>query len=109
MHPVIAVNAAHLKSAYKGTIFIYPGLTGNDEAYIFWHLELVVEMKTTELGIHSIHCLQKPVCQCDLWKMVMHIPSLCLSLTGVKDWISHCPKFSQGIMQQIVFIILSQM
>ena len=27
-------QAAHLKSAYKGTIFIYSGLTGNDEAYI---------------------------------------------------------------------------
>ena len=34
MCPVIFVNAAHLKSAYKGTIFIYSGLTGHDEAYI---------------------------------------------------------------------------
>ena len=34
MHPVISVDAAHLKSAYKGTIFIYSGLTGNEEAYI---------------------------------------------------------------------------
>ena len=32
MHPVISVDAAHLKSAYKGTIFI--SLTGNNEAYI---------------------------------------------------------------------------
>ena len=38
MNPVISVDAAHLKSAYKGTIFIYSGLTGSDEAYIlvFW-------------------------------------------------------------------------
>ena len=35
MHPVILVDVAHLKLAYKGTIFIYSGLTGNDEAYIF--------------------------------------------------------------------------
>ena len=34
MHPVISVDAAHLKSAYKGTIFIFSGLTCNDEAYI---------------------------------------------------------------------------
>ena len=34
MHPVISVNAAHLKSAYKGTIFIQSGLTRNGEAYI---------------------------------------------------------------------------
>ena len=27
-------DAAHLQSAYKGTLFIYSGLTGNDEAYI---------------------------------------------------------------------------
>ena len=33
MHPVISVGAAHLKSAYKGTILIYSGLTGNDKAY----------------------------------------------------------------------------
>ena len=33
MHPVILVDAAHLKSAYKGTIFIYSGLTGNDKAF----------------------------------------------------------------------------
>ena len=57
MCPVISVNAAHLKSAYKGTIITYSGLTGNDEAYILG-LELVVEMKTTELGIHSTNCLQ---------------------------------------------------
>ena len=34
MCPVILVDAAHHKSAYKGTLFIYSGLTGNDEAYI---------------------------------------------------------------------------
>ena len=26
--------------------------------HMFWHLELVVEMKTTKLGIHSTNCLQ---------------------------------------------------
>ena len=31
---VISVDAAHLKSGYKGTIYIYSGLTGNEEAYI---------------------------------------------------------------------------
>ena len=34
MHLVISVDAEHLKSAYKGTIFIYSGLTGNHIAYI---------------------------------------------------------------------------
>ena len=34
MCPVISLDAAHLKSAYKGTIFIYSCLTGNDKAYI---------------------------------------------------------------------------
>ena len=63
----------------------------------------------------AIQTLQGIDCDKDLQSinivtmMVMHIPSSSLSLTGVKDWISHCPKFSQGIMQQIVFIILSQM
>ena len=28
----------------------------------------------------------------------MQIQSLCSCLTGIKDWISHCLKFSQGIM-----------
>ena len=32
-NPIISVDAAHLNSAYKGMIFIYSGLTGNDEAY----------------------------------------------------------------------------
>ena len=31
---MISVNAAHLKLAYKGRIFSYSGLTGNDKAYI---------------------------------------------------------------------------
>ena len=34
MCQVISVDAAHLKLAYKGKIFICSGLTGNDEAYI---------------------------------------------------------------------------
>ena len=34
MCPVISVDAAHLKSVYKGILFIYSGLTGNDEACI---------------------------------------------------------------------------
>ena len=108
MCPMISVSAAHLKSAYTGTIFIVQGWLGMMK-HIFWHLESVVEMKTTELGICSIRCLQKPVHQCHLWRMFIHIPSLCLSLTGIKDLISNCPKIPQGIMQQIVFIILSRM
>ena len=76
--------------------------------HIFWHLELVVEMKTTELGIHSTNCLQWVVHLCHQWSMVIHIQSLCLSQTGIKDWISLNGKFSQEIMQQIVFIILSR-
>ena len=31
---IICVDAAHLKSCYKGTIYIYSGLTGNEEAYV---------------------------------------------------------------------------
>ena len=34
MDPVISIDAAHLKSAYRGTIFIHLGLTGNEGAYI---------------------------------------------------------------------------
>ena len=56
MHPVISVDAAHLKSAYKGKKVIYAGLTLMTK-HTLWHLEFVVEMKTTELGIHSSDCL----------------------------------------------------
>ena len=35
VHPVISVDAAHLKSCYKGTISIYSGLTGNDDVHTF--------------------------------------------------------------------------
>ena len=34
MYAGISIDATHLKSLYKGTIFIYSGLTGNDEVYI---------------------------------------------------------------------------
>ena len=34
LQPVILMDAAHLKSCYKGTISIYSGLTGTEEAYI---------------------------------------------------------------------------
>ena len=99
---MISVNGAHLKSAYKGTIFTYSGLTGNEEAYIL-AFGISGGNEDYRTGIYSIHFLQNPVHQCHLWKIVNHIPS------GIKDWISHCLKFSQGIMQQIVFIILSRM
>ena len=33
--PVISMDAAHLKSCYKGTISIYSGLTGTEQAYIW--------------------------------------------------------------------------
>ena len=32
--PVISMNAAHLKSCYKGTIYIYSGWTGTEDSYI---------------------------------------------------------------------------
>ena len=63
MHLVILVDAAHLKLAYKGTTFIYSGLTGNDEAYIM-AFGIVEGMKTTELGIHSTNGLQRLVHLC---------------------------------------------
>ena len=108
MCPMISVDSAHLKSAYKGTIFIYSGLTGNDKAYI---LAIGISGGNEDWRTWNTFntCLQEPVHQCHLWKMVMHTPSSCSSLTGIKDWISHCPIFSQGIMQQIVFIILNRM
>ena len=34
MHPVISIDAAQLKLVYRGTIFIYSGVTGNDKAYV---------------------------------------------------------------------------
>ena len=34
MCPVISIDVAHLKLAYRGIIFIYSGLTGNDKAYV---------------------------------------------------------------------------
>ena len=33
--PVISMDAAHLKSCYKGTICIYSRFTGTEEAHIF--------------------------------------------------------------------------
>ena len=77
--------------------------------HIFWHLGLVLVMKTTELGIHSTNCLQQPVHLCHQWRMVIHIQSFCSPQTGIKDKISQYLKFSHEIMQQIVFIILSRM
>ena len=58
LQPVISVDAAHLKSCYKGTIYIYSGLTGTEEAYI---LALVSgeEMKILFHGTLSIHYLLK--------------------------------------------------
>ena len=108
MHPVISVNAAHLKSAYKGTIFIYSGSTGNDKAYIlaFGTSGGNEDYRTW----NTFNTLFAKAChQFHLWRMVIHIQSLCLSPTGIKDWISYYLKFSQRIMQQIVFIILSRM
>ena len=32
--PVISLDTAHLHSSYKGTSYIYLGLTGADEVYI---------------------------------------------------------------------------
>ena len=34
LQPVISMDATHLKSCYKGTIYICSGLTGTEEAYI---------------------------------------------------------------------------
>ena len=34
-YPVISVDAAHLKSYYKGMIYIYVGLTGYDDTFSF--------------------------------------------------------------------------
>ena len=48
MCPMISVNAALLTSAYKGTIYIYSGLTGDDEAYI---MAFGISTMTTVLGI----------------------------------------------------------
>ena len=31
--PVISVDATHLKSCYEGTMYIYSGFTGNEQAY----------------------------------------------------------------------------
>ena len=77
--------------------------------HILWHLELVVEMKIIEHGMHSTTYLQWLVLLCHLWRMIIFIQSSCLSWTGTKDWISPWQRFSQVIIQQIVFIILNKM
>ena len=76
--------------------------------HIFWNLGLVVEMKTTELGLNSTNCLQQPVHLCHQWRMVIHIQSLCSSQTGIKG----LDKSLSEILPRnhaIVFIILSRM
>ena len=90
MHPVISIDAAHLKLAYRGTIFIYLGLTGNDREYI---LAFGISVGNTKVGIPSTTCLQWLVHLCHWWRMVIHIHSLCLSQTGIKDWISPWQRF----------------
>ena len=108
MHAVISVDAAHLKLAYKGTIFIYSGLTGNNEAYIL-AFGISGGNEDNRIWKHSTNCVQWLVHIHHQWRMVIHIQSLCLSQAGIKDWISLNWKFSQEIMQQVVFIILSRM
>ena len=34
-HPIVSADAAHLMSCYNSTIFIYSGVTGADESYIY--------------------------------------------------------------------------
>ena len=72
MHPVISVDAAHLKSAYKGTIFIYSGLTGSDEAYIL-AFGISGGNEDCRTWIYSKHCLQQLVHLCPWWKMTCYI------------------------------------
>ena len=85
MQPVISVDAAHLKSASKGTTFIY---SGNDETYI---LAFGISGGNDDYRTWNIFSslFAKHVHQCHLWKTVMHIQSSHSFLTGIKVWISH--------------------
>ena len=73
------------KILLKGTIFIYSGFIGYDEAYI---LAFGISGGNEDYRAWNIFntLFAKPVHQCHLCGMVIHIPSLCLSLTGIKDW-----------------------
>ena len=57
MHAVISVDAAHLKLTYKGTIFIYSGLTGNNEAYIL-AFGISGGNEDSSIWKHSTNCVQ---------------------------------------------------
>ena len=80
MCPVISTDAAHLKLAYRGTIFIYSGLTGNDKAYI-----LAFGISGGNGDYQTWNTFNK--------LFAIACPSVsfmvCLSQTGTKDWISH--------------------
>ena len=58
LQPIISVDATHLKSCYNGTIYIYSGLTGTEEAY-FWLLASGEAMKILFHGTFSICYLLK--------------------------------------------------
>ena len=105
MHPVISVNAAHLKSASKGTVFIFSGLTGNDEAYI---LAFGISGGNEDYRTWNIfHSLFARACPSASFVEDSHAYSKFVFISD-RDR-SHGPKFSQGIMHQILFIILCRM
>ena len=97
MHSVISVDAAHLKSAYKGTIFIYSGLTGNDEAYIlvFGISGGNEDYRTWNIfnNLFATACLSV-----SFMEDGMLYPKFVIVLAGIKDWINHYGKFSHEIM-----------
>ena len=82
MHPVILVDAAHLKSLYKDTIFIYSGLTGKDKEYILgFGFSGGNEDYRTWNTFNKL--FEQPVHLCHQWRIVIHIQSLCSSQTGI--------------------------
>ena len=65
--PVIFVDGAHLKLCYKGTIYIYSGSTGTEEAYILVLASGEV-MKLLFHGTFSIYNLLKHAHVSGLWR-----------------------------------------
>ena len=97
MHPVISIDAAHLMSPYKGMIFIYSGLTGNDEAYIL--VFGVSGGNENFMTWNMFNTLFAKACPSVSFVEEGHAYSKFVFVSGRdKHWISHWLNHSQGIM-----------
>ena len=91
MCPVMSVDAAHLKSPYKGTIFIYSGLTANDKAILAFG---ICGGNQDYTSWNIFNTLFAKACPSVSFVGDGHVYSKFVFISDrIKDWISHCLKF----------------